>query len=389
MRRLGALGRDLGEIVSADLSRVKRARDAPDLLHAELAARDLAARLHDPDPSFGARSRMGRAGGESGGGHGTPSEGEGDSGDEVDQAQQEAEQDLERLAQEHAGAIAKTEQALAGATSDEELKALREEAKEHVETLRRVARSLPSVGKGSDSWTSKGAAARELTEQMARSLEQARMDEAVQSGRSAVGALEEAKKMLQRGGWMDDPTGEQQRRVEQARRTLDAEEKWAEGKLEQVRKGIAERARGQLEQGGQDEEKLAERARDLGRRAREQGSLPQQAVESIEDAQHAADQAAQALKQGDADKGLERQRAAQRDLEAARHELEGDEEEPRMSASDQGENGKLSDAKVLVPKAGEHKGPEEFRKRVVRGLGQPAAGALKEAVQRYAEGLLR
>ena len=35
------------------------------------------------------------------------------------------------------------------------------------------------------------------------------------------------------------------------------------------------------------------------------------------------------------------------------------------------------------------KGPEEFRRRVVRGLGQPASGALKDAVHRYAEGLLR
>ena len=39
--------------------------------------------------------------------------------------------------------------------------------------------------------------------------------------------------------------------------------------------------------------------------------------------------------------------------------------------------------------AGITKGPEEFRKRVLRGLGQPGAGRQKEAVQRYAEGLLR
>src|SRR5262249_13843843 len=68
MTRLGSLGRDLGEIVEADLLRVKRARDGNDLVHAELAARDLAARLREPDPSFGARGSAGRAGGESGGG---------------------------------------------------------------------------------------------------------------------------------------------------------------------------------------------------------------------------------------------------------------------------------------------------------------------------------
>jgi hypothetical protein len=389
MLRLGALGHDLGEIIDSDLSRVKRARDAIDLVHAELAARDLAARLHEPDPSFGARSRMGKAGGESGGARGTPGEEGGDSGDEVDQAQQEAAQDLERLAQEHAGEIGKTEQALAQAASNEELKALKEEAQRHIDAIRGAARTLPSVGKGSDSWTSKGAAARELAEQMARSLEQMRPDEAVESGRSALGALDEAKRLLQRGSWLDDPAGEHQKRVEDARRTLESEQDWVEKMLGQMRKKIAERARAQLEQGGEEEAKLAERAGDLGRKAREQGSLPEEAVESLEEAERAARQAADALRQGDADKGLERQRAAQRDLEAAREQLQGEDEDGRPSASDQSDNGKMSDARVLVPKAGEHKGPEEFRRRVVHGLGQPASGALKDAVRRYAEGLLR
>src|SRR4029077_9082489 len=44
MKGLGMLGQDLGEIVDADLLRVKRARQTSDMAHAELAARDLAAR---------------------------------------------------------------------------------------------------------------------------------------------------------------------------------------------------------------------------------------------------------------------------------------------------------------------------------------------------------
>ena len=87
MTRLGSLGQDLGEIVDADLLRVQRARGDTDFTHAELAAKDLAARLREPDPSFGARGRTGRGGGESGGGRGTPGEDGEDSGDEVDQAQ--------------------------------------------------------------------------------------------------------------------------------------------------------------------------------------------------------------------------------------------------------------------------------------------------------------
>jgi hypothetical protein len=388
MLRMGSLGRDLGEIVDADLARVKRARGEPDLVHAELAARDLAARLREPDPSFGARGRSGRGGGESGGGRGTPGEDGQDSGDEVDQAQQEAEQDLERLAQDHASEVSKMEQALAGATSEEEMKEMRDEARRHAEAVREAVRELPTVGLGSDSWTSKGASARELAEQMAHSLEEGRPDEAVQSGRSSLGSLDEAKKILQKGAWLEDPGGEEQARIEEVHRKLDAEEKWAEEALKQMRKRAAERARTQLEEGGEEEGKLADRAHELGQRAGDKGSLPEQAVESIVEAEHAARQAGQALKDGEADKGLEHQREAQRALEQAREQLEGD-EDPGAPSSDEGDKGARSKAPVAIPNAGEHKGPEEFRRRVVRGLGQPASGALKDAVHRYAEGLLR
>lgn len=391
MKHLGSLGQDLGEIVEADLLRVKRARDAEDATHAELAARDLAARLREPDPSFGARGRVGRAGGESGGGRGTPGEDGDNSGDEVDRAQQEAEQDLEQLAQDHAGEISKMEKALDDATSGDEMNALREEAKKHAQAIREAVKDMPTVGLGSDSWTSKGAASRDLAEQMAHSLEQGRPDEAAQSGRSSLGALDEAKKMLQRGSWLEDPTGEEGKRVDEAHRKLDAEEKWAEDALRQMRQRAAERAASQLQQGGQDEDKLADRARDLGDRSRDKGSLPQKALESIEDAERAARDAAQALQQGQADKGLERQREAQRDLEAARQQLQGDDDGQSSSPSgaEPDDSHSTAPGKVDLPKPGEHKGPEEFRRRVVQGLGQPSSGGLKDAVRRYAEGLLR
>ena len=387
LKRLGSLGRDLGELVEADLSRVQRARDDTDMAHAELAARDLATRLREPDPSFGSRGRSGRGGGESGGGHGTPGEDGEDSGDEVDRAQQAAEQDLEHLAQDHAGEIGKMEQALAGATNDQELEQMREEAKKHADAVREAARELPPIGMGSDSWTSKGSAARELAEQMAHSLEQGRPDEAAQSGRSSLGSLDEAKKMLQKGAWFEDPNGDQKKKVDDAQHKLEAEEKWAEQQLAQSRRRAAERARKQLQEGGEEEGKLADRARELGQQGRDHGSLPEQAVESVEEAEHAARQAAEALKEGDADKGLERQREAQRHLEAARQQLEGDDQD--SPGQQDGDGKRASSQNVAIPNAGEHKGPEEFRRRVVRGLGQPASGALRDAVHRYAEGLLR
>jgi hypothetical protein len=385
LKRLGALGRDLGEIVEADLPRVGRARDAGDFVHAELAARDLAARLRQPDPSFGSKGQGGRAGGESGGARGTPGEDE-QPPDDVEQAFDEAANDLERLSSDHAGEMNKMEQALAGATSDEELNQMRDEAKRHAEAIRDAARPLPAVGMGSDSWTSKGASARELAEQTARSLEQGRTDEAAQSGRSALGALDEAKRLLQGAGPIDDPSGQGQKRVEEARRKLESEAKWIADELRQIRKRAAERAHDQLDKGGDEEGQLADRARELGQKGREKGSLPQEAIESIEDAERAARQAADALKQGDADRGMERQREAQRKLEAAREQLQG-EDDGSGSPSPGGEGKQEAPSHVDVPN--DHKGPEEFRRRVVRGLGQSGSGSLRDAVQRYAEGLLR
>ena len=89
LRRLGTLGRELSHIIAIDLARVARAREAKDFMHAELAARDLAARLRQPDPSFAASGHSGRGGGEAGGGRGTAGDEPSDP-DDVQQAFQEA-----------------------------------------------------------------------------------------------------------------------------------------------------------------------------------------------------------------------------------------------------------------------------------------------------------
>jgi hypothetical protein len=389
--RLGALGRDLGEIVDADLGRVRRARDSEDWFHAELAARDLATRLHQPDPSFGPRGgRPGRAGGESGGAAREAGD-EATAPDEVQRAFEESARDLEQVAQDHAGELAKMEQAISRATSQKELDELKDEAKKHAQAIREAARELPSVGLGSDSWTSKGAAARELAERMARALDDAQTEDAVQSGRSAVGSLDEAKKMLGQSGWYEDPGGKDMDRVERTRRKLEAEERWAEQTIADQRKRAASQARQELEQGGEEEGKLADRAGEVARKAGARGSLPDQAISSLEDAERAARRAAEALRSGDADKGLEAQREAQRGLEAASGELRGDEDERDEGSGDgrQGSRegkgtGQSQDRPPLGPSAD---GSEEFRRRALRG-GAPT-GALKEAWRRYVEGLLR
>jgi hypothetical protein len=380
LRRLGVLGHDIGEIVEADLSRVKRAADGHDLPHAELAARDLAARLRQPDPSFGSRGTSGSGGSEAGG---SAADGDEDrTPDDVEMAYGAA-QDLERLTQEHAGEIGKMEGALSAAASDEEVKEMQQLASRHAQAIRDAVQPLPRVSEGSQSWTSKGAAARELGEQMARALEQARPDDALQSGHGTTGALDEARAMLERGGWMSDPTGGGLGVVEEARRKIESEVRWAEQQVRGMRQRAGERARSELQEGGGEEEKLADRAHDIAQRGREAGSLPEAAIEAIGAAERAAREAAEALKRGDGDRGIDRQREAQRNLEEARGALQGPEENQEEGAD------------VAPPAPGQgsiprtHRGPDEFRRRVMRGLAEPASGSIKDVWRRYAEGLLR
>ena len=387
MRRLGALGRDIGEIVEMDLLRIARARSGADLTHAALAAQDLAARLRQPDPSFGARGgRPSHAGGESGGGRGASGEdGDGETSD-VEQAFNEAAKDLDRLAAEHAGHVGRVEQAIASGSTKEDLEALSEEAKKHAQKVRDAVRPLPNVGGGSDSWTSKGAAAREHAEQMAKAMEQGNAADAVQSGRNALGALDEAKRAAsrERFGRFADPNAE--RTVDEARRQMEAEVKWAEDKLEELRRRAAQRAAPELREHGETEGKLGERARELAKKGRDQEALPPAALDALHDADQAAQEAARALREGDADKGLKKQREAQQKLEMARDAL-GDGESGE-SPSD-GDGDRMARDHADIPTADAHKGPEEFRKRVIKGLGQPTGGKYKDAVKRYAEGLLR
>jgi hypothetical protein len=384
--RLGALGRDLGEIVQMDLRRVDRARKTRDSVHAILAAQDLAARLRQPDPSFGSRGgRPSHAGVGSGGASGQGGEEADSASSDVEQAFNEAAQDLERLASEHAGAIGNVEKSLAGGATKEDLEALSEDAKKHAMNLREAARQLPNMGGGSDSWTSKGAAAREHAEQAAKAMEQGNVSDALEGARHALAALDEAKKMAARESAGQPEGASHEQVVDESRRRVKSELTWAEEKLEQLRRRAAERARPELREHGDAESKLAERARELSRKGHDQEALPPAALDALHDAERAAQEASKALREGDAKRGLEKQREAQRKLEMAKSAL--GESESNSSTGDDSRPARNDHADI--PGADSHKGPEDFRRRVLKGLGQPAGTRYEEAVKRYAEGLLR
>ena len=134
---------------------------------------------------------------------------------------------------------------------------------------------------------------------------------------------------------------------------------------------------------------MADRARQLGDKGQGQQALPDPALEALGNASSAAHEAANSLKRGDADKALEQQREAQRQLEMAKEALGSESEKGEGDRGEAGDQNPLSNGHAAIPKADEHKGPEEFRRRVMRGLSQPMSGRQKDAVRRYADGLLR
>ncbi|MGO8996696.1 MAG: DUF4175 domain-containing protein [Polyangiaceae bacterium] len=390
MRTLGDLGRDLGEIVQAYDARIARARTTSDWSHAELAARDLVARLREPDPSFGERGGPQKGGGESGGGRGTPGEGD-EEGDDVARAFDEAARDLEQLAQDHAGEIAKVQNDLSGEESAGDEKSLLDESKKHAENVRQSVRDLPSVGGASESWSGKAAAAREQAEQMARALEEGSPGDAVASGRNALQTLDEAKRASERESWRrwTDQATPIEKQIDDVRRKLEPEVAWAEQELQVLRKKAAERARGELGEDATKENEMAERTRRLGEKGRDQ--MPGSALDALEEAEHSMQKAADQLRAGEPDRAISDQQDAQRQLEMARQAMGSDKDEGGEQGDSQtgDDNSGLSREKTDIPNADAHKGPEDFRRRVTQGLSQPASGRLKDAIRRYAEGLLR
>ncbi|WP_437577273.1 DUF4175 family protein [Sorangium sp. So ce887] len=376
LSKIGELGLDLGEIVANDLRRIARARGAGDWMHAELAARDLAARLRRPEPSFGGG---GRGGVESGAPRG-PEPGEASSADE---SVAQSERDLEELARDHAAEVNAVAEELTRASRPEDIAALREEAKRHAEAIREAVRDLPQPGGAPGSAESAAAAGREQAEAMAGALEQVRPEEAVQSGQGAMRSLGEAKRLGAQGGGFF-PEERAGREAAEAQQALGEELAWAEEALRRLRQAAAGRAREGLARSSQREGSLADRARDLRKRGeRGDGRMPEEMLERLDEAEEAMRDAQRALSEGDGEQGNERQRDAQRLLEMSRSEDQGQEGD----AESEGERNMAR--KADIPDKDKHKGPEEFRRRVLEGLGSASDPRLREAVKRYAEGLLK
>jgi hypothetical protein len=381
LTNIGVLGNDLGSVATADLGRIQRAREGGDYFHAELAARHLADRLRRPTPSFGASGSSGPGGVEAGGG-GSGTEPSGEPSDAEREFDQLARQ-IAELAREHASAVENVDQAMSDARSQGDDEALRAEAERRASMLREVVEGLPEPGRSPGSAEAAGALGREHARAMAHNLESLRLDQAVESGRRAVGALQEAVNKS-----ADDPRlGAQS---DAARLAVEEQLAWAESQLEAARSAARERARTALQAPAALEEALAGTAASLARRGEnEKSPLPADVTERLRQADQLMRQAARELASGEGDVGLELQRQAQRLLENADRGKTSDPEPSEQEApSSDDENGRAAGFGGDVPEASEQNKAEAFRRRVLESLGD-GSGRFAPAIKRYAEGLLR
>jgi hypothetical protein len=372
MLAFGPLGRELGQVIKNDLARVGRARDKRDWRVAELSARDLAARLHNADFAMQSSGGGGQGGG---GGDSADPGGDRDVGDELDRAFNEAAGELQRTARD--------QKQLADENSDGDDPPAGDDASKsdmmkRAENVRRAARPLPSVGEGSDSWTSKGASGKEQAERAARALEKGKVAEALDALRTAESELEEARRMARKSPWSRDGEGE----VADAKRKL-SEERVA---LETMQRELQNKGKpGSADKLREQTRKQEELSKRIGRLGGLGDDLPDDAKESIDSARKHAEDATQSLRKADRAKALEMQRSAQRQLEKALEQLS-----EKGDSDGKGDDGlKASDADADIPGSDKHRGPDELRARIQRGLGRPAGPRIREAVRRYSEGLLR
>jgi len=376
--KLDRLGKDLGEVIGIGVRRIQRSQQAQELEHAELAARDLALRLRRPLPSFtgGGGRRSTEAGG-------MPQAGDsGDSEGEVAKADQQR-NEIDSLAKEHGDEMRQLEEELAKAMREAGMGELRDQGREHARAVRESVRKLPSSAADSSSPEGAAAMARESAQAMADALEHGNLPEAVARGRNALRAMEHAKRLSgQQRDFFGDPL-DLATELDAAHGKLDREQKWAEQQLDKLRKSVTDKTRGRLDGSATAEDRFAERTGEAGRKGRSSETpLPKSMLDLLDGAEKSMRQSSKALKSGDVDKGMEQQREAQRQLEMAR-EVQG-----KNNGDDDSDQGDIG-GPVDIPKAKDFQGPEAFRKRVLQGLGGSRDPKLREAVRRYAEGLLR
>jgi hypothetical protein len=179
--------------------------------------------------------------------------------------------------------------------------------------------------------------------------------------------------------------------LENASRELSEQLGWAERAQQQKRAAAEELSRERLREASQRERSIERRLGEIKKRGeRAEASLPEEALDQLDEAGSAMRNAVRELEAGNGERGLERQREAQRLLEQSDsgNTSKGDDDRGREPRGE-GNDGKRVGGHADVPRADDRRRAEDFRRRVLEGLGKERGGRLSPAIERYAEGLLQ
>ncbi len=268
---------------------------------------------------------------------------------------------------------------------------MRREAQQRAKALRDALESLPRAGAPEGSGRAAAALSREHGAAMAERLERLELDEALDSGDKALGLADEAKSKAERPESIADVTDRDA--LETARQALSEAKAWAERARAALKNDARERARGHLGEAAERERSIERRTGELGERAeKSEASLPESMLDKLRRARDAMRDAASELGQGRGEAGLSHQREAQRLLEqgGTGRTTDGDERAGDERHADRhGENGHGMGTDAAVPAADDRRRAQEFRRRVLEGLGKERGSRLEPAIRRYAEGLLQ
>ncbi|MBN1612350.1 MAG: DUF4175 family protein [Polyangiaceae bacterium] len=378
LSHLGDLGADLGAVCLADVARLSRALEERSLLHAEVIARHVAARLRLADASF---SGGGAGAVESGHGGTVEARGRASNADALfDQRVLE----LEQLVEEHRGNLDTMEQAVVEARRAIDELGWQAEADRLARNLRTQAARLPRVADGLGA-EDDAAFAREHADAMADSLQGLALEDAMASGRDAKNSLEAAAR---KNASAADPNPEDARAIDGTMHAVREALRWATARGQAANKIAAEETRETLRDAAARERELAGRTGRLAERGtRDEAMLPEPSVRALHRAQGLMEQASAALDQRQAGQALGLQRQAQQSLEQATTGRTSDSADTRQTESAERRNGMRSQGSVANPAPLDE--AARFRERVLRGLGRPGSAGLAPAVRRYAEELLK
>ena len=226
------------------------------------------------------------------------------------------------------------------------------------------------------------------------------MSAAMEGGKNAVSAGDNAQRLAEDERSVFGEPSPLGPRVGQAKQTVQAELAWLQEQMSRMQRNAAEKSKDALDEAARKEEELGHRSSQLGESSEAgEAPLPQRSSEMLDKAAQAMRDAASAFRAHDPERGTERQRDAQRLLEMAQAAQDQGEQQQGASSKDQDKqtssseqdspNGSPGTERVDIPGADQFKGPEGFRRRVLDGLGTTSDPRLREAVRRYAEGLLR